>query len=266
MPKLPKLKFPSISGPIKNKWIVDVAIPTDQSKRDFKIQLDRNTHNYDVFVCNMEQKEGITKVFIRKRENTITKFQEENFICDYRETEDRIIPSIQSIVESYGMLDLISSQDVFTVKNIITYDMRNQPLAEKTWNDVELSSIDFPQTNGQFTYEWVVSDRSFDQVFRFDTDTPYQNVMSITLKSPYYKNVLLIANLRDHFRIAYKELINEQFNLTSRNTPGELRQCIRSVLNTYIMQATATPTYAAGSQAEIWSCIGRLSDIMQALQ
>lgn len=267
IPELKTLKFPSIQGPFKNKWVVDVAIPKDQTQRVFRIALDKRPVQYDVFVCALNKLDGETWVTIKKREHTVKEFIYETYL--FQSTRE-IAEKIQSIIESYGMLDLISSQEVFPVKNIITYDMRNQPLPVKIWNDVELSNIDFPQTNGDQVYEWVVSDRSllgFEETFGFSASTPYLNYLSVTLKSPCFKNVLLIASIDNvSFDVAYQDLRDANYSLTRKDTPEELRQCIRSVLATYNMHPTATPSYAAGSQAKIWSCIGKLSDIIEALQ
>jgi hypothetical protein len=263
---LKQLVFPCMQGPFKNAWIINHGWPVDKRfggsvETTLSFTIERVRYKDYFIVVSGEIRYNSKIITIQCKDCTSSAFQE--FMFHFGQ-ETYLQYYIQSTLDTYGMLDRIIREYPIYDKNVVTYDINNQTREIKEWNDVILSTIQFPATNGDFGYQWVVSDRVFDDLHRFP-DVPEQyKYLSITLKSPYYRNVMFISSTGDeNYNVAYREMRVIPFTITQRTGPEDLRQCIRATLQTYEKHITVKDTTPVGASA--WDCLSRIADVVAAL-
>lgn len=265
MEPLKELKFPCMQGPFKNAWIIVVRMPMtitignfSKTSLNFSIQRVRGSDYYFAVKGQIEQKTQI--VTLESRDCTSDEFQEIGF--QFKDQKS-IAQYIQTILDTYGMLEPITREASIEDNNVVMYDMTNQLQKIKTWNDVVLSTIQFPPMNEKNIHQWVISDRVFDEIYKFDGAPEQYKFLSVTMKSPYHKNIIFIASAGDdQYYVAYKDFEQHQFTETRRSGADALRQCIRATLQTYAI--TGPSVVYTGDEAKLWTCINRLSDIIGA--
>lgn len=265
---LKELNFPCVQGPFKITWSINVGVPMKitvggitETTASFCITRYRLEKQHDAIRGEVCQETN--QVTLRFRSDTKDTFDSIQF--DFGE-KINMLNFIQAIVESYGMLEYITKEHEIKQRNILTYDTSDQGQQFKIWNEVELSTITFPQTDGSHVYEWLVSDRDFDEIYRFPGELHPRGYLSVTLKYPYFKNVILVILTENNvFKIAYKELEDINFTRTDRETPVQVRACIRTTLQTYEKHITTKDTTVVGSSASAWDCLSRIADVVAAL-
>ena len=265
MEPLKELKFPSMQGPFKNAWIIVVGMPmtitignVSNTCLNFSIERVRGSKYYIVLKGEIDQ--DTQMVTLEFRDCTSDAFQEIGFQFYNQKSIAKII---QTMLDTYGMLEPIARETSIQDNNVVTYDLTNQSQNIKTWNEVVLSTIQFPPMNESIGYIWVISDRVFDEIYKFDGAPEQYKYLSVTMKSPYHQNVIFIASAGDdQYNVAFKNREQQQFTETRRSGADNLRQCIRATLQTYAIAATSV--VYAGNDAKIWTCLNRLSDIIGA--